>query len=34
VVACYLMTSATTWHEAGKFDLYFWRHRSWTISAD
>jgi hypothetical protein len=26
-VACYLMTSDTAWHEAGKFDLYFWRHR-------
>jgi hypothetical protein len=34
VVACYLMTSAAARHEAGKFDLYFWRHRSWTISAD
>jgi hypothetical protein len=28
VVACYLMMSDTAWHEAGKFDLYFWRHRS------
>lgn len=26
-VACYLMTSDTAWHEPGKFDLYFWRHR-------
>jgi hypothetical protein len=26
-VAYYLMTSDTAWHEAGKFDLYFWRHR-------
>jgi Family of unknown function (DUF6010) len=34
VVACYLMTSGTAWHEAGKFDLYFWRHPPWTISAD
>ena len=28
VVAGYLMTSATAWHESGKFDAYFWRHRS------
>jgi hypothetical protein len=27
-VACYLMTSETAWHEPGKLDLYFWRHRS------
>jgi Family of unknown function (DUF6010) len=27
VVACYLMISATAWHEPGRFDLYFWRHR-------
>jgi hypothetical protein len=27
VVACYLMISDTAWHESGKFDLYFWRHR-------
>jgi hypothetical protein len=27
-VACYLMTSDTAWHEPGKFDLYFWRHRA------
>jgi hypothetical protein len=27
VVACYLMISDTVWHEPGKFDLYFWRHR-------
>jgi len=26
-IACYLMISDTAWHEAGKFDLYFWRHR-------
>ena len=26
-VACYLVISATAWHESGKFDLYFWRHR-------
>jgi hypothetical protein len=26
-VACYLMVSDTAWHESGKFDLYFWRHR-------
>jgi len=26
-VACYLMISDTAWHESGKFDLYFWRHR-------
>ena len=27
VVACYLMISETAWHEPGKLDLYFWRHR-------
>src|SRR5436190_4913435 len=27
-VACYLMISDTAWHEPGKFDLYFWRHRA------
>src|SRR5215470_3390123 len=27
VVAYYLMTSDSAWHEAGKFDLYFWRSR-------
>jgi hypothetical protein len=27
VVASYLITSDTAWHESGKFDLYFWRHR-------
>ena len=26
-VACNLMTSDTAWHESGKFDIYFWRHR-------
>jgi len=26
MVACYLIISDTAWHEAGKFDLYFWRH--------
>ncbi len=26
-VACYLIISDTAWHETGKFDLYFWRHR-------
>src|ERR1700738_213568 len=26
-VACYLMVSDTAWHEPGKLDLYFWRHR-------
>src|SRR5438552_841146 len=26
-VASYLLTSDTAWHKAGKFDLYFWRHR-------
>jgi hypothetical protein len=26
-VACYLMVSDTAWREAGKVDLYFWRHR-------
>jgi hypothetical protein len=26
-VAWYLMISDTAWHESGKFDLYFWRHR-------
>jgi len=25
-VAYYLMVSDTAWHEAGKLDLYFWRH--------
>ena len=28
VVAGYLMISDTAWHESGKLDLYFWRHRS------
>ena len=27
VVAYYLMISDSAWHEAGRFDLYFWRHR-------
>jgi hypothetical protein len=27
-VACYLIRSDTAWHEPGKFDLYFWRHRT------
>ena len=27
VVACYLMISATPWHQPGTFDLSFWRHR-------
>ena len=27
-VACYLMMSDTAWDEAGKLDLYFWRHRA------
>jgi hypothetical protein len=27
VVAYYLMISDSAWHEAGKFDLYFWRSR-------
>jgi hypothetical protein len=27
VVACYLMSSGTVWHEAGKFDPFFWRYR-------
>lgn len=27
-VACYIVTSASAWHEPGKFDLYFWQHRS------
>jgi hypothetical protein len=26
VVAYYLMISDSAWHEAGRFDLYFWRH--------
>jgi Family of unknown function (DUF6010) len=26
-VASYLIISDTAWHESGKFDLYFWRHR-------
>jgi hypothetical protein len=26
-VACYLIISDTAWHEPGKLDLYFWRHR-------
>jgi uncharacterized protein DUF6010 len=26
-VACYLMVSDAAWREAGKVDLYFWRHR-------
>jgi len=26
VVAGYLMVSDTAWHEAGKFNPYFWRH--------
>ena len=27
VVAYYLVISDSAWHEAGRFDLYFWRHR-------
>jgi hypothetical protein len=27
VVACYLMITDSAWHEPGKLDLYFWRHR-------
>jgi hypothetical protein len=27
VVAFYLMISDSAWHEAGRFDPYFWRHR-------
>ena len=27
MVACYLMIGGTAWHEPGKFDLHFWRHR-------
>ena len=27
VVAYYLMISDSAWHQAGRFDLYFWRHR-------
>jgi hypothetical protein len=27
MVAGYLMSSHTAWHEPGKFDLYFWRTR-------
>jgi hypothetical protein len=27
-VAWYLLASDTAWHEAGKLDLYFWRHRA------
>jgi hypothetical protein len=27
VVAYYLMISDSAWHEAGRFDPYFWRHR-------
>ena len=27
-VACYLVTSDTAWREAGRFDPYFWRHRT------
>jgi hypothetical protein len=27
-VAWYLVASDTAWHEAGRFDLYFWRHRA------
>lgn len=26
-VAGYLLKSDTVWHEPGRFDLYFWRHR-------
>jgi Family of unknown function (DUF6010) len=26
-VASYLIISDTAWHESGKFDFYFWRHR-------
>src|ERR1700736_873352 len=26
-VASYLIISDTAWHEPGKFELYFWRHR-------
>ena len=27
-VACYLVMSDTSWHEAGKLNLYFWRHHA------
>jgi hypothetical protein len=27
IVASYLMISDSAWHEAGRFDPYFWRHR-------
>jgi hypothetical protein len=27
-VACYLVMSDTAWHEAGKLNLYFWRHHA------
>jgi Family of unknown function (DUF6010) len=27
-VACHLIMSDTAWHEPGKFNLYFWRHRA------
>ena len=27
VVASYLIISDSAWHEAGRFDPYFWRHR-------
>jgi hypothetical protein len=27
VVAYYLVISDSVWHEAGRFDLYLWRHR-------
>jgi hypothetical protein len=27
VIAAYLIMSDSTWHEAGTFDPYFWRHR-------
>jgi hypothetical protein len=27
VVAYYLVISDSVWHEAGRFDLHFWRHR-------
>jgi len=26
-VGCYLMRSDATWHDPGKFNLYFWRHK-------
>ena len=32
IVTYYIITSATGWHEQGKFDPLFWHHRAWSSS--